>query len=219
MVNIRVIYFLYIVIYELKIINRLMEKIILEKTIKSHIENNFNQYSKYLNTDIQVFIELRYSVEEVANCLMFGLDKAAITLTNNILARLLKLSLIYNLVGIKPVPIEKWNSAFDEANRKYGLLPLGKTIELCKKLNLILESEKVYLVDAVKKPIINGYLNADFGKMTDILTEEAEVKQKIIPPLQSIQVENFTKANASRYFEFVFELIGDIANRLIEEGK
>jgi hypothetical protein len=196
-----------------------MEKIILEKTIKSHIENNFNQYSKYLNTDIQVFIELRYSVEEVANCLMFGLDKAAITLTNNILARLLKLSLIYNLVGIKPVPIEKWNSAFDEANRKYGLLPLGKTIELCKKHNLILESEKVYLVDAVKKLIINGYLNADFGKMTDILTEEAEVKQKIIPPLQSIQVENFTKANASRYFEFVFELIGNIANRLIEKGK
>lgn len=196
-----------------------MEKIILEKTIKSHIENNFNQYSKYLNTDIQVFIELKYSIEEVAKCLMFELDKAAITLTNNILARLLKLSLIYDLVGIKPVSIEKWNSVFDEANRKYGLLPLGKTIELCKKHNLIIESEKDYLVDTVKKLIINGYLNADFGKMTDILTEEAEVKQRIIPPLQSIQVENFTKANASRYFEFVFELIGNIANRLIEKGK
>ena len=195
-----------------------MEKIILEKTIKSHIDNNFDQYSKYLNTDIQVFIELKYSVEEVANCLMFELDKAAITLTNNILARLLKLSLIYNLVGIKPVPIEKWNSAFDEANRKYGSIPLGKTIELCKKHNLIIESEKDYLIDAVKKLIINGYLNADFGKMTGILTEETELKQRIIPPLQSIQVENFTRANASRYFEFVFELIGNIANRLIEKG-
>jgi hypothetical protein len=210
-----------------------MEKIILEKTIKDHLDNNFDQFSKYLDNKFQVFIELKRSVEEVAICLMFEFDKAAITLTNNILVRLLKLSLIYNEVGIKPVPIEKWNLIFLEPNRKYGSLPLGKTIEFCREQNLITQEEKDYLVDSVKKLISNGFSNANPAKMMEILVGEVvevqenfsessgfnkdELQQKIIPPLQSIQIENFTKANALRYFEFIFELIGNIEQRLIKK--
>lgn len=211
-----------------------MEKIVLEKSIKEHLDNNFDQFYKYFNNDYQVFTELKYSVEEVAKCLVLEFDKAAITLTNNILVRLLKLSLIYNEVGIKSVSIEKWNSFFNEPNRKYGSLPLGKVIELCKKHDLITQFEKDYLTDSVKKLIINGYSNADPAKMLETVKDEvvesqenheesiefnrSVLKHKIIPPLQSIQIENFTKANASRYFEFVFELIGNIEKRLIEKG-
>jgi hypothetical protein len=212
-----------------------MKKINLEKITKEHIDNNFDQYSKYLDTDFKVYFELKESVSEVTKCLILEFDKAAITLTNNILVRLLKLSLIYHEVGIKPVPIEKWHTAFDEPSLKYGSLPLGKVIELCKKYNLITPSERDYLVDSVKKLITNGYSNADPGKMMIISKSEmietqgnhnessalnkAELNQKIIPPLQSLQIENFTKANAPRYFEFVFELIGNMENRLIEKDR
>jgi hypothetical protein len=212
-----------------------MEKIILEKTVKGNIDNNFDRFSKYLNNDYQVFNELKYSVEEVAKCLILEFDIAAITLTNNILVRLLKLSLIYNEVGVKSVSIEKWNSFFNEPNRKYGSLSLGKVIELCQKHDLITKSEKDYLTDSVNKLIINGYSSADTSKMLEIATDErvesqrnhedspelekSVLKHKIIPPLQSIQIENFTKANASRYFEFVFELIGNIEKRLIEKSR
>jgi len=212
-----------------------MEKIILEKTVKGNIDNNFDRFSKYLDFDYQVFNELKHSSDEVVKCLILEFDKAAITLTNNILIRLLKLSLIYNEMGIKSVPIEKWNSFFNEPNRKYGSLPLGKLIELCHKQDLITKSEKDYLTDSVNKLIINGYSSADTSKMLEIATDErfesqrdhedspgldrSVLKHKIIPPLQSIQIENFTKANASIYFEFVFELIGNIEKRLIEKGR
>jgi hypothetical protein len=95
-----------------------MEKVILEKTIKERLDKNFNLFSKYLVKDFKVFSELYFLVEEVIDCLMLEFDKAAITLTNNLLFRLLKLSLIYNDVGSEPVPIEKWESVFAEPNLK-----------------------------------------------------------------------------------------------------
>jgi hypothetical protein len=207
-----------------------MEKILLEKYIKELTDKNFDQFSKYLDNNFQVFIELNHSVEEVAKCLILHYHKAAITLTNNILGRLLKLSLFYNEVGVKPVPIERWNSVFAEPNRKYGSLPLDKSIELCKNHDLIDQSEKDYLIDSVKKLIINGYFNADPIRILEIPTSETieedaiddtrdDLNQKIIPPLQSMQIENFTRSNAVIYFEFVFELIENIERRLIEKSK
>ena len=202
-----------------------MEKLLLEKHIKEFTDKNFDQFSKYFDNKFQVFIELNHSVEEVAKCLILEYHKAAITLTNNILGRLLKLSLFYNEVGVKPIPIESWNSVFTEPNRKYGSLPLDISIELCKKHDLIIQSEKDYLVNSLKKLILNGYFNADPVKILEIRdgdeTEETkdDVNQKIIPPLQSIQIENFTRANAVRYFEFVFELIENIERRLMEKSK
>lgn len=203
-----------------------MEKITLEESVKDLLINNFDKYSKYLDHEFQVFKELKKPVEEVAKCLMLDFHNAAICLTNNILVRLLKISLIYDEVGIKQVSIEKWNSVFSVPHQKYGSLLLGETIELCIKHELISKPEKDYLTDALKKLIINGYFNANPGKLPDEsepgnhngVTElkKEEPKQKIIPALQSIQIEHFTKANASRYFEFVFELIGNIEYRLIE---
>lgn len=212
-----------------------MEKIILEKHLEDHLDKNYDKYSNYLTKDFKVFTELNNSVEEVIKCLMLEFDKAAITLTNNLLFRLLKLSLIYNEVGSKPVPIEKWESVFAEPNLKYGTLSLDKAIELCKFQNLITSSEKEYITDSIKKLIVNGYSNADLAKIVGIASYETvdpiginaespefgydDLNQKIIPPLQSIQIENFSRGNASRYFEFVFDLICNIEVRLINKRK
>jgi hypothetical protein len=205
-----------------------MEKITLEKSVKDLLINNYDKYSKYLDIDFQVFKEIKRPVEEAAKCLLFEFHKASICLTSNIVERLMKLSLIYNEAGIKQVSIEKWNEVFSEPHNKYGSLPLGKAIELCKEQELITQTEQDYLIDALKKIIINGYSDADPGKLKNNIIDEMngdglnglkkdELKQKMIPPLQSIQIENFAKTNALRYFEFAFELICNIENRLIEK--
>jgi hypothetical protein len=82
-----------------------MEKIILKKHLEDHLDKNYDKYSGYLTKDFKVFTELNNSVKEVIKCLMLEFNKAAITLTNNLLFRLLKLSLIYNEVGLEPFAI------------------------------------------------------------------------------------------------------------------
>jgi hypothetical protein len=112
---------------------------------------------------------------------------------------------------------------------------LNKAIEICNLQNLIPSSEKEYITYLIKKLIVNGYSYADPEKIVGITTNEKieptrinmefpefgydNLNQKIIPPLQSIQIENFSRGNASRYFEFVFDLLCNIEDRLIDKRK
>jgi hypothetical protein len=122
---------------------------------------------------------------------------------------------------------------FRRTKPKNGTLSLDKVIELCKSQHLITSSEKDYITDSIKKLIVNGYFNVDPAKIPEIPSNETtapkginenvpefgydDLNQKIIPPLQSIQIENFSKGNASRYFEFVFDLICNIEDKLIKK--
>jgi hypothetical protein len=81
----------------------------------------------------------------------------------------------------------------------------------------------------------NGFSHADSTKILKGIPDETtmfqgsfsnptEIKpvtmnQKIIPFMQAIHVENFAKKNASNYFDYVFELINKIDQRLIERNK
>jgi len=212
-----------------------MDRTIFERNFQESLDNNFTKYEKYFDYKFKVFFELRTSIFEVTKCLILELDKATITLTNNILERLLKLALIYNEVGIKPFPIEEWNLIYEEPNRKYGSISLGNSIELCLKKEIISQREKDFLFDIIRELMRNGFSHADASKVLENLPnkirgykgnlnnptklEEVFLNHKIIPPLQSIEIENFAKIHASKYFEFVFTLIEKIETRLFEKNR
>lgn len=212
-----------------------MDKKLFADSFSKSLDENFPKYSKYFDFDLRVFCEFNTIIFEINKCQILGFDRATITLTNNLLERLLKLALINNETGIEPIEIEKWNSVFEEPNRKYTSIPLGNSIEKCKKFGLISESEKEFLFNIIRQLMRNGFSHADSSKILADLPDdskmyqgsfsnpneikEVRLNQKVIPFMQAIQMENFAKANANQYFDFVFSLIFKIENRLIEKFK
>jgi hypothetical protein len=210
-----------------------MEKELFEKAFKDSLDKNFPNRSKYFEFEFVVFSELGGNIFEINKCLILEFYRASITLTNNLLERLLKLALIYDEVGIKPISAELWTSAFEEPYRKYSSIPLGNSIEKCKKLNLITSNEKVYLFDTIRNLMRNGFSHADSTKILQGIPDEitmmqvsisnptdqkpVTVNQKKIPFIEALHVENFAKDNASKYFEYVYDLIGKIEQRIIEK--
>jgi hypothetical protein len=212
-----------------------MEKELFEKVFIDNLNKNFQRHSKYFEFEFYVFSELGGAVFEINKCLILEFHRASITLTNNLLERLLKLSLIYNEAGIEPKPVENWDIAFEEPNKKYSSISLGNSIEKCKKLNLITENEKVFLFDTIRELMRNGFSHADSTKILNGISDETTmfqgsflnpleikpvtVNQKIIPFMQAIHIENFAKENAANYFDYIFELIKKIDQRLIDSNK
>jgi hypothetical protein len=212
-----------------------MKKSLFEKGFINNLNKNFQSRSKYFDCDFYVFGELQGIVFEINNCLILQFYRASITLTNNLLERLLKLSLIYNDVGINSKPVEEWGYIFKQPNEKYRSIPLGNSIEKCRKLDLITETEKIFLFSTVRELMRNGFSHADSTKILSSLPDEttmfqgsfskpSEIKpvaldQKVIPFMQAIHIQNFAKENSADYFDYVYELIKKIDQRLIEKGK
>ena len=212
-----------------------MEKELFEKEFIVNLNKNFNSRSKYFNFNFYVFSELREIIFEINKCLILEFYSSSITLTNNLLERLLKLSLIYNEVGIGSIPVENWSSAFKEPNSKYSSISLGNSIEKCRKLDLIDEKEKVFLFDTIRELMRNGFSHADTTKILNGIPNEKimfqssfsnptaiksiKVNHKTIPFIQALLIENFAKENAANYFNYVFELIKKIDQRLIDENE
>ena len=214
-----------------------MKHIVFEKNFTECLEKNFSRFSKYFEFKTKVFRfrELEPLIFQVNKCLILDLHSASITLTNHILERLLKLGLIYNEAGIGAIPVEKWNSIFMEPNRKYSDIPLGNSIELCKNFELITTEEKGFLFDIIRELMRNGFSHSDPSKILAGLPDETvafhgnfsgqgeinqiSLNQKVIPFLQAEHMENFAKENSSFYFDYVFKLIDEIENRLIEKQK
>jgi hypothetical protein len=212
-----------------------MEKVLFEKAFMDNLNKNFQSRSKCFEFEFYVFSELEGTVFEINKCLILEFYRASITLTNNLLERLLKLSLIYDEAGIGPKPVEDWSSTFEEPNKKYSSIPLGNSIEKCRKLDLITEEEKVFLFDTIRELMRNGFSHADSSKILNGIPDEStmfqcsfsnptEIKpvtlnQKTIPFIQAIHIENFAKENAANYFDYVYDLIKKIDKRLIDKNK
>lgn len=213
-----------------------MNKEVFEKSFIEKLDENFPELSKYFDFNLEIFCEFTTQIFEINKCLLLEFDRAAITLTNNLLERLLKLALINNETGIDPIPIEKLNEAFYETNKKYGSIDMAESIERCKKFELISDKEKTFMFDTIRVLMRNGFSHSDSSKILSDLPDdskmfqgdflnpngelkEVSVNQKIIPTFQAIQMENFAKDNAKVYFDFVFHLIFRIEKRLIEKLK
>lgn len=209
-----------------------MDKEIFEKDFVTKLNRNYPELGKYFEFNLKVFTEFNTLIFEINKCLILELNRAAITLTNNLIERLLKIALVKKETGIKPIPVEKWEIRFKEPMEKYSEYSLGNTIEKCKKLELINDLEKKILFDSIREMIRNGFSHADFGKVlkdypdeiklyqgsfsnpTDI--KQVTINQKLNPEIQAFQIENFAKENAENYFDFAFNLIFRIEERLIK---
>ncbi len=212
-----------------------MKKELFEKAFIDSLNKNFQSFSKYFDFEFYVFNELGGSIFEINKCLILEFYRASITLTNNLLERLLKLALIYNEAGIGPKPVETWGAIFEEPNKKYSSIALGNSIEKCRKLNLITDDEKTFLFDTIREFMRNGFSHADSTKILDGIPDETTmfqgsfsnpkeikpvtVNQKVIPFIQAIHIENFAKGNAVNYFDYVFELTKNIDKRLKDKQK
>ena len=82
-------------------------------------QTNFEKNSKYFQFESKLFTELRPLVYQINNCLILEFYIPALTATNYLLERLLKIALIYNEVKLESVELEKLNSLYDLPNKKY----------------------------------------------------------------------------------------------------
>lgn len=196
---------------------------------------NYSKYSKYFSFKLKLFFELEIPLHEAIKCLILDLNHATITLTNNVLERALKLALIQKNIGRDSIPVEDWNSVYDEPNKKYNSLNLSESICLCKAHEMITLSEKDFLNDIIRDILRNGFSHGDPGKilkdapeMTTAfygsLTGKSEIKrvelnQKAISPLQAVLIDNFAKENAPKYFDYTVALIEKIEIRILELRK
>lgn len=103
-----------------------------------------------------------------------------------------------------------------------------------QKEGLISENEKVFLFDTIRELMRNGFSHADSTKILNGIPDETTmfqgslsnpteikpvtVNQKIIPFMQTIHIDRFAKENAKNYFDYVFELVKKIDQRLIDRN-
>lgn len=208
-----------------------MVKSELQSSLNELIEKNFTELSSYLDIKIRIFSELRPLLLEVCKCLILEFHQAAITLTNNILERLLKLALVYNLTGIEPIRLHDWNMVFIGPTSQYGTLTMFNSIVECLNCELITKSESDYLSGTIKALIRNGFSHADASKILANVPETAtlvisklnapteieavNLNQKQIPMTQAILINNFATENSESYFVYVMDLLLNIEKRLM----
>jgi hypothetical protein len=213
-----------------------MNKSILEKNLTNSMNENFDKVSKYLEPRFEVFCELDSVVYEVNNCLILGLHKASITLTNYLLERLLKIALIYNEAGIGPVEdLNNLDDVFREPNEKYNAILLSQSIKKCKEFELVTESETEVLDKKIRDLLRNGFSHADSTKILKDLPSQSKMFQgsfsnptgelkeitintKINPVFQAIHMSEYALQNALPYYDFVFNLVFRIEKRLKEKA-
>ncbi|TRX35860.1 hypothetical protein FNW52_10250 [Flavobacterium sp. ZT3R18] len=200
----------------------------LVKEFNEGLDKNYDDLKEYLFFyNVTIFKELESNIFQNIQCLIVNAYSASITLTNLILERLLKLTLIQNEIGLDPVRIEDWNETYKETHR-YSKMILNETIKLCHERNLINDEQEEYLTD-MRNQFRNGFSHYDPTKILIDHKETAEVhfsnenpekaydievNMKQIPVLQYYYVKQFARENALQYFDYVFHLIRSIEKKL-----
>lgn len=171
--------------------------------------------------------------DEISLCIMFGLNQAAITLTNHLLENLLKTALIeYHSKDKYPEnPKNKTEGLIEmtqEAREKFGVMDLGDCINAVRRAGLIDEKQKKAL-HKIRESFRNAYNHADKEKIfqegtvpiqvmsvqdNGISTEEKEtVKTKDLLVGQGI----FQAIQAEREATYYFKNIDSLARELFDK--
>ena len=196
----------------------------------SSTTKNFATYNKYFEFESTLFAELRPLVYQINTCFIVELHIPALTATNYLVERLLKVALIYNEVGNKSVDIAELNALYDLPNKKYIKLSLENSIKKCRFFGLIDDSEEEFLDKKIRPLVRNTFSHANSTKISENLpqktkgfvgnfsepekVEEIEFENHFIPTFQSQLFEDFAKQNSLIYFDFAFNLIFNIENRI-----
>ena len=198
----------------------------LTESAKKNFENN----NKYFEFDSIVFSELKPLIYQINNCLILEFYISALTTTNYLIERLLKIALIYNEVRSKSVEIKQLDDLYKLPNKKYIKLNFEKTIQKCRALGLIDDSEQIFLDKKIRPLVRNPYSHGDPTKITNTLPskskayvgnlnnpgviEEIEFEKHSIPTFQNIIFNDFAEKNAPVYFDFAFNLIFNIERKI-----
>lgn len=136
-----------------------------------------NGYTKAFSSRFRL-VEFEYSTpydwpemdtlrHEICGCISFGLNQAAITLTNHLLESLLKYSLAYHHSLNHSKPLESENDLVElmvkfteEGLKKYGKAKLSQNINEANKLGLI-NDEESELLHSFRKKFRNPFGHSD----------------------------------------------------------
>jgi len=186
-------------------------------------KNNESVYSKYNKFTPLIFTELSFNINEIARCLIVEAYSAAITLTNHMLERLLKLALIEDEMQLLPLN-HPYQACWDRMY-PYFDLDMQITINRCATKQLISGKVKKQLL--VYKDIFrNGFSHA----ATDLIFKEypetftvsydhpfndtIEFNLKKDPRFQLQFLQEIAQKRALEYFEYVITLISIIEDSL-----
>jgi hypothetical protein len=177
---------------------------------------------------------LRY---EISICIIFGLYQAAITLTNHMIEKYLKIALIYknadfNAEGINIV--EKIANATAKSTATYNANNMDKNINAACTQGIITKKDKTEL-NSIRECLRNSYSHADASKIhgnksipltgarlteQGLQLEDTNVaKIALLPMLQGIAQVKHAEANAIPYFQFVDELIRRTRPNIFKDHK
>jgi hypothetical protein len=158
---------------------------------------------------------------EICKCITIGTYQAAMTLTNHLLEKFLKMSLILTHSNVKTLNgIKETVDQFKDANELYLDKNLELTINLACSKGIITKEEKATL-KLYKDVFRNGYSHADpnkiFGERTmhlaygsltgDKPPEVTTIKIADLPFLQGDAQQQSAQVNVIPYFIFIDGLI------------
>lgn len=211
----------------------------IKSSINLSIDQNFEKWNKYLNDDLYYFVSLKSICFEIIKCLIFELDQTAISSTNHLLERFVKLSLInHHTINYNYSNVEMYNEKTLEAIELYDRQKLYNNLKSIKEQNLI-TNEEYALLDNYRDKIRNPYSHAELKKilenapnkftgymfklsdLNDVLSGKKTMYQggkKEITTYSSaisqLYQENYSKKIASDYFKNVFTIMKNVDDRL-----
>lgn len=175
---------------------------------------------------------------EASLCLMFGLNQAAITLTNHLLENLLKTTLItYHSKGKFPKDssdkLESLIKMTSEAREKYGSMKLGNCINATRQAGLITKEQKNNL-HKIRDSFRNAFSHADKEKIFQDSSVPAQamslddggisVDDKKVVKLaefvigQGIAQAMLAEKEANQYFLYIDSLVRELFDKLFNDG-
>jgi len=193
------------------------------------------QIKPIYENEFKILDELNSIKNEICYCQIFQLYLGSITLTNHLLEKYLKTSLIYWEFGFKMLDnLNTMDKQYKEGIDKYGGLDLNKTINISCSKGLIDKTDKKLLHD-FRERLRNGFSHSDsrkifkgikiplwMGSFKDFESKglqhkECEISE--IPQLQGIAIQEFAKYNSFNYFNCVYIIIKKIEGKIEQSPK
>lgn len=180
---------------------------------------------------------------EICMCILFGLNQAAITLTNHLLEAFLKFSLINfefaeKMKGTENTEIDvetsldSFKDDIKEINEKYNSQDLSQNINRANSIGLITKDQKKILHDFRDK-FRNSFSHADrkkfYGDMKVtaqavtikdgklLVGSEQDSKIFDLPFTHSIAQFQISEQIAHEYFNYLDKIIRDVIPKLIDK--
>ncbi|SEM14187.1 hypothetical protein SAMN04488008_11028 [Maribacter orientalis] len=212
--------------------NKVIEKFITEM-VNSKLDFDLLQVARikpFFEDELTVLDNLKEVRTEICYCIFFGLNQAAITLTNHLLEDTLKTGLLYSEYGVKLLnDLNDMDTFYKDGLDKYNGLDLSGTINRSCSKGLISKEEKKILHE-FRERLRNGFSHSDsrkifkdikvpfwMGSFRDIDEEKLNFKEcsiSDIPQFQGLAKSELAKNHSFHYFNCVYGILKKIEKKL-----